>query len=180
MRLHSDIITADDVRTAATFDGVGVHRLTEHGSRIRLRGLDVVLTGHGLRGGQFGSLGNARSASWDDYGIFLAALYAIDSDMVVGTSAKRPTYSDRHHFEQVTHGRFRALRIGSEGIHHNHRWKYDSPHFFICKGMKDRPCHAELDQTETPPAATPSRLRRSLPLLDTTDAARVRQMLAAR
>ena len=84
MRLHSDIITRTDIFAALPRD-VGAE-VMEHGSRKRARAFEVSLSGLGARhtrkknSGQYGA-GYDYAATWDDWGLWLAALYEIDPDM---------------------------------------------------------------------------------------------------
>jgi hypothetical protein len=84
MRLHSDILTAADLH-AATPDEV-IASVSNHGSRKRARAFEVSLEGLGDRhtrkknSGQYGA-GYEFAASWDDWGIWLAALYEIDPNL---------------------------------------------------------------------------------------------------
>ena len=118
MRLHSDIITVEDIETAATSAGAAVHAATPHGSRARARAFEVFLTGHGKMGGQYGGT-DAPTASWDEWGMVVAALFELDPWMIVG-SPGRPIYGDIDAFHEVTANRYVDLRPADAC--HWHRW----------------------------------------------------------
>lgn len=97
MKIHSDHLDALEVRKAATVAGVAFTRFNLQGSRSRANGFDVILTGSSPRR-QNG--GTDYAATWDEWGIFLAALFAVDPAMVT------PYYDNAEHFHWSTGGRF--------------------------------------------------------------------------
>ena len=127
MRLHTDTLTAADVY-AATAHLPGVYAtVTEHGSRSRKRAFEVRLEGNGYprNSGRYGSDSAEQGATWDEWGSFFAALFAIDPDMLCG-SAAHPAYRDAQHFHAVTAGRFEA-KPGTlpTDTHKRHTWEWD-------------------------------------------------------
>ena len=72
MRIHSDIITREDIHRATPADVAAT--VTTHGSRSRLQAFEVSLEGLGARhtrkknSGQYGA-GYEYAASWDDWGV---------------------------------------------------------------------------------------------------------------
>lgn len=127
MRLHSDIITADDLRVAAHNARVGL-TFTAHGSRCRARAFEVHLTGNSNRRPQNPQNRDDYAATWDQWGTFFAYLYDIDHGnpgMIVGSSA-RPVYSHRDNFHDVTFGRFDTADSDSPfwpaDYHGDHSW----------------------------------------------------------
>lgn len=102
MRIHSNRLTADDVRRAAAVARVSFTRYSEGVSRSHTRYFDVILTGESRRH-QNG--GPDMAATWDQWGVFLAYLYHADRDMVCGT-VKSPVYSGRDDFDYKTDYRF--------------------------------------------------------------------------
>lgn len=96
------------------------------GSRSHVRSLDVYLTGTSSRRpnnrGAHG--GYDYAATWDEWGMFLARLYAADPAMVAGTVA-RPIYANAEHFRWATAGRFDTLTPAQQHGGVGHRWEYD-------------------------------------------------------
>lgn len=89
MKIHSDVITREDLfRVLPT----GVHAyVTNHGSRKRARAFDVTLYVFEKdelhrRFGNSGGYGSADdvAATWDEWGIWMERLYAIDHDALIG------------------------------------------------------------------------------------------------
>lgn len=130
MRLHSDTLTLNDVRAALSeakaarnpwkgekepgtkiAEHVSLKRLTQHRSTARANAFEVQLEAaqrdRGRRAGNSGSYGAMRpdadgyAATHDEWGWLLAALYALDPEMIVGTP-KSPTYRDREQFDDRT------------------------------------------------------------------------------
>lgn len=127
MRLHSDVITSFDLRSAAENARVGL-TFTTHRSQSRNRAFEVALTGNSNRRPQNPQSRDDYAATWDQWGTFLAYLYAIDHGnpgMIVGLS-KRPVYSSRDNFNDVTFGRFDTGETDSPfwpvDYHGDHSW----------------------------------------------------------
>lgn len=117
MRLHTDTLTADTIRDAFRAEveagriarSVGFETLTEHRSTTHARAFEVKLgsyskaPGDGRRWGNSGGYGATSqttgeyTATYDEWGWFLAALYQVDPVMVVGSKSS-PIYSDADHF----------------------------------------------------------------------------------
>jgi len=125
MRLHSDIITRDDIYEATQEAGKNVvfAEVTEHGSRARRRAFEVKLTGTSSRRPNSGKHGagdlDDRAATWDEWGMFLADLFGADPDMIVGTPG-RPVYDGAVNFHLATVYRFMYLTPDRQ--HKNHKW----------------------------------------------------------
>ena len=102
MRLHTNGIEhADTIRNAmrsaaGNAPDVSVTSVTEHGSRTHRKAFEVALQGHGSRHRKNNASNTGKAATRDDWGWFLAALYAIDGDMVAGP------YKDRSDFARQT------------------------------------------------------------------------------
>lgn len=101
MRLHSSTLTAQDLCRALP-EGVYAN-ITPRGSRKRARAFEVTLyvlykDDTHRRFGNSGGYGRAEdvAATWDEWGIWMAALYALDSDALVGW------YDSHTHFLKVT------------------------------------------------------------------------------
>lgn len=96
MRLHSDILTLADI-SAALPPYVCLGKYSNFASRSRQCGFDISLTGHGARhtrkknSGNHGA-GDEYAASWDDWGVWIAALYDIDPDMIAGHYKNRDMF----------------------------------------------------------------------------------------
>lgn len=137
MRLHTDT-SERTLRDAATKAGVTFARLERHGSRSRSHAFDVILEGAGRHGGQWG--GQYRSATWDQWGIFLARIFEKDPNM------KCRAYDGADDFHWLTGGRFRRLELSNQHI--RHLWAYSgtcvtgrySVHDCLC-GARRRTVH---------------------------------------
>ena len=99
MRIHTSL-TEQDIRAAGRLAGVEFERLTVHGSRKRPRAFDVILTGGSIHANHWTRSGEYRAATWDQWGVFLGALYRQDSAMDCGA------YVNAEHFAWSTHGRY--------------------------------------------------------------------------
>lgn len=126
MRLHTDVLTEQDIRDAAKGGTIAFDRLTEHGSRSHKRAFEVKLTGSGTHtnSGRYGANTWEQAATWDEWGIFLGNLYEKDPDMLVG-SAGNPIYSDSGDFDWKTENRFGENSITWDQQHKRHRWEHD-------------------------------------------------------
>jgi hypothetical protein len=114
MRLHTNTLTEAHIHEAARGAGVTLEHLGCHGSRKRAHAFEVALSGSGVTGGQWGG-GGYKSATWDEWGIFLGELYRADQDMIAGSA-----YRNAEHFQWVTGARFDDLT--PSGQHLRHRW----------------------------------------------------------
>lgn len=140
MRIHSDTLSAMHIIHAVqSIEGVNVGRIEKHGSRSRKTSFDLFLTGHSISGGQWGNTNGEKTASWDDWGMVLGALYLLDPQMIAGP------YKNADNFHHVTGERFTG---GPFTIHHRHRWEYAGhdgiERYFTCKGTKAIECKAEM------------------------------------
>lgn len=138
MRLHSSVLTEDDITKAAFMAGARARTVEEHGSRSRARSFDVFLTGHGRSGGQWGNTSGLPTASWDEWGMTLAALYKLDPEL------KLAVYPDHYTFDIITTGRFDDLT--PDAAHHYHRWTYDAmtwEHVCGCEATMMTPYNAK-------------------------------------
>ena len=122
MRVHSDTLSAMGVihalqaeKMAGRIDaGVNFMTMTRHGSRTHANGFEIQLhantRNNGRRAGNTGSYGamdasDGYAATFDEWGWLIAALYAIDPEMIVG-SPKKPVYAhvaDFHHKTGMTY-----------------------------------------------------------------------------
>ena len=136
MRIHSDKLTPQDVHKACRARGMtNVYaEVVVRGSRSRKGALEVKLTGnsnHRPNSGNYGA-GDDYAARWDEWGIVIAELFALDPRATIGH------YPDAYTFHAYTVGRFRRLR-GSE-THLQHRWNQGG-----ALGQLACKCGAELD-----------------------------------
>jgi len=115
MRIHSDFIEDLDVRKAARRASVDFTRFDLKGSRSRDHAFDVILTGSSSRNQNMG--GPDKAATWDEWGIFLGTLFALDPAMVT------PYYESADHFDWATGGRYRDGVLRGEA-HQNHKWEW--------------------------------------------------------
>lgn len=115
MRIHTDTLTAQDIRDAARRAGVDLYRMTVHGSRKRARAYDVILEGTGRTGTRYGQNTDMVAATWDEWGIFLAELFRRDDRLTIPR-----VYEDGEHFRWVTYGRYDGLTPDRQ--HVRHRW----------------------------------------------------------
>lgn len=123
MRLHSDHVTLDHLYDAVRpLRHVAIGRVTEHGSRQRDHAFEVVLAGTGIYGGAYGSF-EGNVATWDEWGMFLAALYRIDVAMIAGPYPH--DYPNVYEsFSWATGGRYDHGVLLSREIHARHRWTF--------------------------------------------------------
>lgn len=143
MRIHSDILTQHDLTIASNLAGTWHIRRTNHNSRKRAAAFDVALSGSSPSRAQADR--EQYAASWDEWGMYLAALYRRDPKMVT------PYYADADDFHFQTHNRFREF---DRSEHHNrHNWEHAGIYrrqggdvtFFICKGSRShQECDAEM------------------------------------
>ena len=115
MRIHTNLSYADfrqAVREGAAW-GVWPETFREHGSRKRERAFEVKLSGNSTRrrndnSGEF-------AATWDEWGLVLAAIFAADPE------ATCDYYADARDFHYKTNWRFAG---GSFDACPNHRWEF--------------------------------------------------------
>jgi hypothetical protein len=132
MKIHSDVLTSGNIYDATSAAGMrGVDaEVIQRGSRSRKRGFDVKLSGTSNRWQNpgTGDRNVEHSATWDEWGMFINALYLIDPDAIVGP------YKDLYDFEYKTCGRFESLT--APYAHGNHQWEYVAPRQFQCKNCE--------------------------------------------
>ena len=147
MRIHSDILTNRHLIDAAAVARVDFDQWEDKGSRKRDHAFDVTLTGESRRRPNRGTSADRNhrgyAATWDQWGVFLAALFAIDPNMVT------PYYADAEDFAFRTADRFGApeTEMSAAGYadvfkaygwpadaHGDHRFDYaGTPRQFECK-----------------------------------------------
>lgn len=149
MKVHTDTLTAADVY-AATANLPGVYaEVTTHGSRDRARALSIKLEGNGRRGnsGSYGAMDDGTfAATWDEWGVVIARLFALDPAARFGDKSN-PVYDGAEHYHWTTGDRFRAGELPAD-THKAHRWEWDGNaaggRYTVshCKGSKGKPCTA--------------------------------------
>lgn len=143
MRIHTSHLSDSDIIRAGRAAGVTFERLEARGSKSRIRAFDVLLAGSGVTGGQWGNSGKDgaapyKAATWDEWGIFLGALFAADP------AAKCSYYHDAADFHWQTGGRFQELTPARQHI--RHKWEYvqtltgRTQHVCACTAVR-RPGH---------------------------------------
>lgn len=146
MRLHTNTLTLDDITRATRAAGMrGVYAdAMRNGSRTHRIGWEVKLTGTSSRRpntGHGGSepFGGEHAATWDEWGMFLAALFAIDPAMIVGT-VKRPIYAGADHFHAATADRYRILTAPYQHGGGGHKWEWagDGLACTMCEATRPR------------------------------------------
>lgn len=110
MRIHTRL-EVQAIEASARYAGTTLVRLDHFNSRTAEHGWDVILSGQGVMSTRYG----ARSATWDEWGIFLAALYRLDGRAHCGP------YLNVNHFRWSTAGRFLTLAPSMQ--HLRHRWE---------------------------------------------------------
>jgi hypothetical protein len=114
MRIHANNLLQSDIGAAAQAAGVMVVSMDEKGSRSRKRAFEVALSGSGAHRSQWGGMAHP-AATWDEWGIFLAHIFAADPDAIVPR-----VYESAEHFHWVTGSRYRTLT--PEDQHLRHKW----------------------------------------------------------
>lgn len=119
MKIHSNTLTHGDVCCAtksAGMTGVYLTEYEEKGSKSRTRRLDVSLAGTTHRRNNTGVMGAGDdfAASWDEWGMFINALFARDSNAIVGP------YKSYAAFQALTDHRFDSLT--APYAHGDHKW----------------------------------------------------------
>jgi hypothetical protein len=126
MRIHGNKITDATLAHALASHGMtGVTAImSAHGSRSRARAYEVQLRGTSPRrpnSGGYGPLDTAsgdHAATWDEWGMFLAAVFAADPSVTVPR-----VYDSAEHFHWATGDRFRTLTAADQH-RTGHRWEY--------------------------------------------------------
>lgn len=145
MRIHTDVLTFQDLIAAAEIARVDLVDSDEHGSRSRIRAFNVKLEGESRRrpnGGSSGA-GSGYAATWDQWGVFLAVLFERDPEMLT------PYYTDAENFADRTADRFGAPEVvmtsdgyreefraygWPEDAHGDHKFEYaGQPRTFECR-----------------------------------------------
>jgi hypothetical protein len=119
MKVYSDILTREDLYVALPADVYADVRNIN--TRKRARGWEVHLEGLGARhtrkrnSGNYGA-GHEMAATWDDHGVWMAALYEIDP------LAQIACYSDRDNFYESTEHEMTWRRDARRGVRAEAPW----------------------------------------------------------
>jgi hypothetical protein len=112
MRIHTNIAGLTEIGAAARYasevsgGGVTVHLIGTHASRSHAHAFEIRLTGDGTlsrrrsNSGRYGADSDAYAATYDQWGHFLFALYAVDPDIKAGP------YTGVEDFDHQTSGKF--------------------------------------------------------------------------
>lgn len=122
MRIHTSLTHSD----LSLIHVAGVRAdVTEHGSRTHGRAFEVKLsgTGYARNTGRYGADPYDRTATWDEWGCWLDALFLLDPSARCG-SARHPVYADRADFRVATGYRYDDLDVADQ--HRRHRWNYQT------------------------------------------------------
>lgn len=131
MRIHSDFIEVIDVRKAARLSGTSFTRFDLKGSRKRAQAFDVILTGNSPRRQ---NQGEDMAATWDQWGVFLQTLFALDPAMVT------PYYENADHFAWSTGNRYPDFSLADDHVK-GHRWMFSG--FTVTGSYHVSECQAE-------------------------------------
>ena len=118
--------------------------LEEHGSRTHERAFEVALSGSGGKpAGYARGTADYQTATWDEWGAFLGALFDADPQARAGGSVARPTYRDRQHYHFLTGDRFqRRYNVAGQptylpkDTHPRHHWEFKGSFGFNCTKCK--------------------------------------------
>ena len=122
MKIHYNTLTDQQIWKAAIKAGVIIERFDKSGSATHSAKVDIILSGSGKRAG-FGA--THQSATWDEWGIFLNALFEADSSIMAGP------YTSISMFDIVTQYRFQDLN--KENQHKRHGWNPNYDCSFSCE-----------------------------------------------
>lgn len=136
MKIHSDIISEGDIHLATRAAGMrGVQAdVSRHGSRSRQRSFTVHLTGNSPRRTNSGHYGvsDEHAATWDEWGMFIQALYLVDPNALIGQ------YGDYNTFAFTTCGRFQYLTAPYACRPAGHKWIPQGDYIHECKWCSAR------------------------------------------
>lgn len=112
MRIHSNILTADDMRdTLEGLTGVYIDHLSDHGSRKRANGVELRLVGNSP---YLNMAKTDNAATWDEWGVVMVRIFDLDPNALIGSE----TEGD---FHSRTNYRFDVDGL-PEDTHARHNW----------------------------------------------------------
>ena len=121
MRFHGDNLDTAKLWVANNNAGTDME-YTEHGSKSRARAFDVHLTGSSKRRPNRRSDPDAYAATWDQWGVFIAALFVLDRTLTIPRA-----YKDEREFHLRTDSRF--VRGWPEDAHGDHTFRWNGVPF---------------------------------------------------
>lgn len=128
MKIRSNAAPSD-VYAAANAAGVCLYRFDVRGARTHAHGYNVHLegsSGRATNSGHFGA-GSHPAATWDEWGVFLAHLFAVDP------TTDATYYKGRDDFDLQTGERYTPTGLAeSHTPCRTHKWEYAAPRSFTC------------------------------------------------
>jgi hypothetical protein len=167
MKIHTNLTSAEMIHLAYGIDGVYVE-LTERGSRSRPRAFDLHLLAEHRQGRRRGNTGHYGAgydyaATWDEWGIVFARLFALDPDAICGTGSYA-VYHGAADYHFKTARRFQKfgelVYIDAErwvfpeigqihfNAHDQHRWSYNRAQSEQDAEELDRSIAGRTDQSQ--------------------------------
>lgn len=130
MMIHTNTLTYSDIASAASTADVILERCSQEGSRSHSHKWNVILSGNSTRTANFGH--DHKSATWDQWGVFLGILF--DKDDSVSAGGKN-VYPDSQTFHDKTFNRFSEYNRENIDVtsSHSHNWDYSgTPYQSVC------------------------------------------------
>lgn len=137
MRIHTDLSAMHVINAVHALPGttVAVAKIERHGSRKRANGIELQLFGSGRTGGQWGNH-SGKAATWDEWGMVIARIYAADSRAIVGpyptadafrwsTSNRFGGWGSYRPYEDDETAKFVPSDLTPETQHLQHKWAHD-------------------------------------------------------
>jgi hypothetical protein len=131
MHIHSDKITRMNVLDAARLARVDMETFRQHNSRTKDHAFEVALEGESRRRPNNRGRSNGYAATWDQWGVFLGALYQIDPNMLCGSGIKYAVYKNVDDFNIQTDCRFEDGTWPADA-HGDHSWIVGTPWYQQC------------------------------------------------
>ena len=118
MRIHSNVLTYQDVYDAARHAKAHLDTASQHGSRSRSHAFEVKLRGLSRRRPNFYNGDGQYAATWDQWGVFFGLLFEADPDMLIDGK------EDLDAFGYRTGWRFDNPTEFEHPLDHDHRFRY--------------------------------------------------------
>jgi hypothetical protein len=123
MRIHTDA-SIQEIQAAISASGAYEAEDTMwHASQTHTHAFDVHLAGSSRRRPGFGSYADHYAATWDEWGLFFAALYRADANARCGGSVKSPVYANAGDYHRQTANRF--LHGRPDDMHGDHDFRFN-------------------------------------------------------
>lgn len=118
MRIHTNsAVTYSVIHEAAKAANATLESSDIKGSRSHDQAWEIALTGESRRRPNFGKNSDSYAATWDQWGVFLAAIFAVDSE------AKCWAYENRDDFDWKTGDRFDGNSFPAD-YHGDHKFDF--------------------------------------------------------